>query len=109
MTTIKLKELMGTLRTFEMTLVSKDHPSKKDNNLALKNGSRIAEKEHEEDDKDLNESMDLITRYLARVVKKINMKPSKGFYSKPLEVFLNEEVQTIILIVGVNNRVMGVQ
>ena len=71
---IKLEELIYSLRTFEMSLDSDDHPSREEKNLALQIASKIKEEDSVKDEEDQTESVALLTRNLARVMKKINLK-----------------------------------
>ena len=70
---------MGSLRTFEMTLDNDDRLPRKEKNLALQITNKNDDEDTGEDDTDITESVVLITRNLASVMKKINLRSGKGF------------------------------
>ena len=74
---MKLDELMGSLRTFEMNF----NEDKKEKEIALQ--AEVQKSYHEEDSddhKDLAESLDLLTKNFNRVMKKFNKKNQNSSY-----------------------------
>ena len=75
---MKLEELIGSLRTFEMNF-EEEHVDKKNKGIVLKDDTKIDDMESRyDDDKDLVESFEMLSNNMCHVIKKMNRRSSSS-------------------------------